>query len=236
MNADLSKCGYIIIGMIFLSYTSMYAQDDRIEERQSMVQRQLISRGIQNKRVLSAMRTVPRHLFVPENNQRRAYWDQALPIGYNQTISQPFVVAITLEKLQLTSSHKVLEVGTGSGYLAAVLGELVDSVVTIEIVGPLEKRARLLLAELGYENIKVVHGDGFLGAPDDAPFDRIIVSAASEVVPPPLIEQLKIGGKLLMPLGEINDVQTLTMITKLKNGKLSFKKLEKVRFVPLTRN
>ncbi len=170
--------------------------------RELMVENQLILRGIRDERVLSAMRKVPRHLFVPEHIRHNAYDDMALPIGDGQTISQPFMVALMTELLEPNSNDKVLEIGTGSGYQAAVLAEIVREVFTIERVGTLAERAKALLAELGYSNIHVVVGDGTRGIESEAPFDKIIITAASPDVPEPLIKQLSEDGILVAPVGD----------------------------------
>jgi len=180
-------------------------------ERGRMVDDQLARRGITDARVLAAMRKVPRHLFVDEALRDRAYGDHALPIGEEQTISQPYIVALMSSLLQLTGQEKVLEVGTGSGYQAAVLAELARRVCTIERLPRLAQRARTLLESLGYSNVWVRVGGGTLGWPDEAPFDRILVAAGGPAVPPPLFEQLAPHGRLILPLGEA-DAQTLTVV------------------------
>ena len=178
-----------------------------------MVEEQLAARGVTDPRVLSAMRRVPRHLFVEEALQDRAYGDHALPIGDGQTISQPFMVGKMTELLQLAGTEKVLEIGTGSGYQAAVLGELCARVCTVERLPRLAKRARELLEELGYQNVWVRVANGTLGWPDEAPFDRILVAAGGPSVPPPLFEQLAEGGRMVMPVGEAS-TQVLKLIEK----------------------
>jgi protein-L-isoaspartate(D-aspartate) O-methyltransferase len=178
-----------------------------------MAEEQLAARGVTDPRVLSAMRRVPRHLFVEEALQDRAYGDHALPIGDGQTISQPFMVGKMTELLQLTGTEKVLEIGTGSGYQAAVLGELCARVCTVERIPRLAKRARELLEQLGYQNVWVRVANGTLGWPDEAPFDRILVAAGGPNVPPPLFEQLTEGGRMIMPVGEAS-TQVLKLIEK----------------------
>lgn len=210
---------------------------ERVEEREQMVRS-----GIQNypyhpvkdPNVLRAMRRVPRHIFVPEPVRRDAYLNSALPIGYDQTISQPFIVAHMTELLDLHPGDKVLEIGTGSGYQAAVLAELSDHVYTIEIVKPLGERAEALLRELGYDSIHVRIGDGFNGWPEAAPFDRIIVTCAPDDIPGPLIRQLKTGGRMVIPVGEKTGIQYLVEVRKGTNGKLSRRNHYPVRFVPMT--
>src|SRR5262245_27840356 len=166
-----------------------------------MVSDQLQARDITSARVLDAMRKVPRHLFVPEGMRSRSYEDNPLPIGLEQTISQPYIVAFMTQALQLEPGHRVLEIGTGSGYQAAVLAELVAAVYTIEIVAPLAERARATLASLAYKNVEVRTGNGYLGWPEHAPYDRIMVTAAPDAVPPALVEQLKVGGLMAIPVG-----------------------------------
>lgn len=181
--------------------------------REEMVKDQLMARGIFDKHVLDAMRNVPRHKFVPKHLENSAYDDCALPIGEGQTISQPYMVAIMTEKLGLVGGEKVLEIGAGSGYQAAILAEIADQVFTVEKVPELAERARLKLDELGYGNIKVIVGDGTLGLPKEAPFDGIIVTAAAPDIPKPLIDQLADGGRLVIPVGEAY-LQTLKVVTK----------------------
>lgn len=202
--------------------------------RQQMVAEQLTGpgRNITNLRVLRAMRKVPRHEFVPEGLRAHAYADRPLPIGYDQTISQPFVVAFMTEQLDPKPTDRVLEVGTGSGYQAAVLAELVARVHTVEIVKELAQRAATDLKRLGYTNVSVRAGDGYKGWPEAAPFDAIIVTCAPEKVPPPLIEQLKEGGRMIIPIGAAWD-QNLVLLRK-QGGKLERRAVLPVRFVPMT--
>ena len=199
--------------------------------RNEMVRDQIESRGISDARVLNAMRSVPRHEFVPDHLKKYAYADEPLPIGEDQTISQPYIVAYMTEKLNLQPGNKVLEIGTGSGYQAAVLAEMIDSVFTIEIVDVLAQRARKKLETLGYQNIFVKSGDGYKGWPENAPFDAIIITAAPTIIPEPLVEQLKTGGKLILPLGDYS--QELVLITKNETG-ITEQRLLPVRFVPMT--
>ena len=170
-------------------------------ERRRMVEEQLSARDIRDPRVLDVMRTVPRHLFVPELRRAEAYGDYPLPIGHDQTISQPYIVAFMTQALEIAPAHRVLEIGTGSGYQAAVLGALAKEVLTIEILPPLAERARETLSALGYRNIQVRTGNGYLGWPERAPYDRIMVTAAPAEVPPALIGQLTIGGLMAIPVG-----------------------------------
>lgn len=199
--------------------------------RNSMVRDQIENRGINDEKVLNAMRTVPRHEFVPDHLKKYAYADEPLPIGEDQTISQPYIVAYMTEKLDLSFDDKVLEIGTGSGYQAAVLAQIIDTVFTIEIVDVLAKRAQQKLTALGYNNIFVKSGDGYKGWPEQAPFDAIIITAAPTIIPEPLVDQLKIGGRMILPLGDYS--QDLVLISKNDDG-ISEQKLLPVRFVPMT--
>ena len=203
------------------------------QARRRMVEEQLASRDITDSRVLDAMRRVPRHLFVPAGLRSQAYDDYPLPIGEGQTISQPYIVALMTQCLGLKGGEKVLEVGTGSGYQAAVLAEMGARVFSIEINPVLAAGAARTLEELGYRNVRVKAGDGFFGWPGEAPFDAIIVTAAPEKVPPALFEQLKEGGRLIIPLGRAAFVQVLTLFTK-KEGKPVSREILDVRFVPMT--
>ncbi|MHC4817088.1 MAG: protein-L-isoaspartate(D-aspartate) O-methyltransferase [Planctomycetota bacterium] len=200
--------------------------------RSRMVDETLATRGVQNARVLQAMRTVPRHEFVPGEHRRYAYEDQSLPIGHDQTISPPYIVAIMAEVAAIGPQQRVLEIGTGSGYGAAVLAELAHEVYTIEILEPLAKRAERTLHRLGYKNVQVRHGDGYQGWPDAGPFDAIVVTAAPRVVPEPLKAQLKVGGRLVVPVGD--RIQYLRVITRTKDGTFEEDPLFEVRFVPMT--
>ena len=209
-------------------------QPDYAKQRLFMVQEQLEGRDIYDYRTLSAMKVVPRHLFVPKVQRPYAYSDGPLSIGHKQTISQPYIVAFMTQALRLNKKDKVLEVGTGSGYQAAVLGKIVDSVFTIEIVAPLGNRARETLNALGYDNVTVRIGDGYHGWPEKAPFDAIMVTAGAETIPQPLVDQLKEGGRMILPLGPHGGVRELVLIQKRK-GKLKTTELMPVRFVPFTR-
>jgi protein-L-isoaspartate(D-aspartate) O-methyltransferase len=201
------------------------------KERETMIQDQLIARGIRDSLVLGAMRSVPRHLFVPGGLVDEAYADNPLPIGHDQTISQPYIVAFMTEALGLKGGERVLEVGTGSGYQAAVLAEIVDDVYTIEIVGPLGLEAEERLRRLHYNNVHVRIGDGYRGWPEMAPFDAIIVTAAPDHIPEPLLDQLKVGGRLVVPVGDRN--QELIQVTRTARG-IERKSILPVRFVPMT--
>ena len=212
-----------------------FGQENYTAKREQMVKTQLKARGIKDAATLFTMQNVPRHLFVPENMKPYAYRDRPLPIGDGQTISQPYIVAFMTEVLQLKESDKVLEIGTGSGYQAAILAKIVDSVYTIEIVKPLAIKAKDRLQQLGYANVNVKWGDGYHGWPAKAPFDAIIVTAGADSIPQPLIDQLKIGGRMIIPVGPHSYVSHLVFVTKKKN-KITKKKLIPVRFVPFTRD
>lgn len=197
-----------------------------------MVQEQLVARGITDKRVLDVMSWLERHKFVPDRMKEYAYEDMPLPIGKGQTISQPYIVALMTQVLELKGNEKVLEVGTGSGYQAAILAELTKEVYTIEIIENLGKEAEERLKELGYTNIKVKIGDGYYGWQEYAPFDAIIVTAAAGAIPQPLIDQLKVGGRIVIPVGDESE-QKLLLIQKQPGGKLKENEITGVLFVPL---
>lgn len=203
-------------------------------ERNSMVRTQVQARGIRDQGTLEAMRAVPRHLYVPFAQRRNAYQDRPLPIGYGQTISQPYIVAYMTEIVNPKPGDKMLEIGTGSGYQAAILAEIIETVYTIEIVKPLGEQAKKLL-ETQYENVHVKIADGYHGWPEHAPFDAIVVTAAAEYIPPPLVEQLKEGGKMIIPVGSPFQVQQLMLVEKKEGGKISTRSLMPVRFVPFER-
>jgi protein-L-isoaspartate(D-aspartate) O-methyltransferase len=202
-------------------------------ERRRMVDQQLRARDIRSARVLDAMLAVPRHLFVPEPQRAEAYSDSPLPIGHEQTISQPYIVAFMTQALDVGPAHRVLEIGTGSGYQAAVLGVLAKEVYTIEIVPPLAERARATLSMLGYRNIQVRTGNGYLGWPEHAPYDRVMVTAAPDEVPPALLQQLKIGGLMAIPVGAVTGNQQLRILRRTATGTETLSTLP-VRFVPMT--
>ncbi len=210
------------------------APSDFAVERERMVQQQLRTRGIKDERVLAALAKVPREEFVPQDSRAASYDDGPLPIGYDQTISQPYIVAFMTEQLRPKPSDRVLEVGTGSGYQAAILAELVADVYTIEIVEPLAKNAEATLPRLGYKNIHMKVGDGYKGWPEEAPFDAIIVTCAPDKVPQPLTDQLKDGGRMVIPVGE-RFAQQLYLLEK-KNGQLKESVSLPVRFVPMMRD
>jgi protein-L-isoaspartate(D-aspartate) O-methyltransferase len=200
-------------------------------QRQLMVQQQLITRGIHDERVLAALAKVPREEFVPLESRAASYEDGPLPIGYGQTISQPYIVAFMTDQLRPKPSDRVLEIGTGSGYQAAILAELVSEIYSIEIVEPLAKTAEATLRRLGYKNVHVKVGDGYKGWPEHAPFDAITVTCAPDHVPKPLVDQLKEGGRMIIPVGGFGD-QELYLLEK-KNGQLQRRAVLPVRFVPM---
>ncbi|RIK63658.1 MAG: protein-L-isoaspartate O-methyltransferase [Planctomycetota bacterium] len=207
---------------------------ERARERERMVADQIAGRSIRDKRVLDAMRHVPRHWFVPAEYAADAYDDNPLPIGWDQTISQPYIVALMTELLRLRPGEKVLEIGTGSGYQAAVLSELTDKVFTIEIVRPLAERTIETLQRRGYEYVRVRIGDGYKGWPEHAPFDAIIVTCAPEAPPPELVRQLAVGGRMCVPVGPEHGLQELLLLRKQADGTLKTESVAPVRFVPMT--
>lgn len=229
-------CVVVAAACVLPGVHSLLAADNEWElQRERMVNGQIASRDVTDPAVLRAMRRVLRHLFVPEAARAEAYGDFPLPIGHGQTISQPYIVAYMTELLHLKPGSKTLEIGTGSGYQAAVLAEVTrTNVYSIEIVEPLAKMAADRLKQLGYGQVVVKHGDGYLGWPQHAPFDAIIVTAGAEHVPPPLIEQLKRGGRMVIPVGGAWAVQSLVIIEKLANGTVKRQDDIPVRFVPLT--
>ncbi|MEW6264129.1 MAG: protein-L-isoaspartate(D-aspartate) O-methyltransferase [Thermodesulfobacteriota bacterium] len=202
--------------------------------RENMVVRQIESRGVKDKAVLAALRKIPRHQFVGQGYQDSAYDDRPLPIGYGQTISQPYIVAFMTEILKLTGRERVLEIGTGSGYQAAVLAETAREVYSMEIIRELCEQAGERLTRLGYGRVNLKTGDGYYGWPDKAPFDGIIVTCAADHIPPPLIKQLKPGGRMVIPVGPAWQVQNLILAELEADGSLKRQSLMAVRFVPLT--
>ncbi|MEJ1221857.1 protein-L-isoaspartate(D-aspartate) O-methyltransferase [Sediminicola sp. 1XM1-17] len=231
----MGKITMILSSLLLLFSNYKSNQDNYWAAREEMVKTQLQGRGITDPATLYAMLNVPRQEFVPEHLKQFAYMDRALPIGHGQTISQPYLVAFMTQTLGLRSSHNVLEIGTGSGYQAAVLSKIVDSVHTIEIVRALASSAGKKLADLGYSNINVKAGDGYHGWPSKAPFDAIMVTAGADTIPQPLIDQLKNGGKMVIPIGPAGGVRQLQLVVK-KNDRIVTKNLLAVRFVPFTRD
>ncbi len=204
-----------------------------VEMRGKMVEQQLLTRDITDSDVIRAMSEVPRQEFMPEDVRDRAYLDSPQPIGYGQTISQPYIVALMTEELELDADDRVLEVGTGSGYQAAVLAEIVDEVYSMEIVPELADRSNRTLHRLGYRNAHVKNSDGYFGWPDHSPYDAVIITAAVDHIPHPLIQQLADGGRLILPLGSVRYYQTLTVVDK-EGGETTTKYVTDVRFVPMT--
>ncbi len=221
---------------IFFTYLSITAYVyDYTKERLRMVEEQIEARGITSTSVLNSMKMVPRHLFVTQRYIELAYTDNPLPIGYGQTISQPYIVAEMTELLNVDSCSKVLEIGTGSGYQAAVLSYIVDKVYTIEIIEPLAKRAKKTFDKLDYDNIHVKIGDGYYGWQKHAPYDAIVVTCAAEYIPPLLLDQLREGGLMCIPVGPPFSTQDLLLIEKQSDEKIITKVIAQVMFVPLTR-
>jgi len=234
VTARLPLTGLILLTALLAGQrTARCGEEDFEAERRRMVSHDIQARGVRDREVVRAMLTVPRHLFVPEAVRPQAYWDRPLPIGRGQTISQPYVVALMTEALGFRGGEKVLEIGTGSGYQAAVLAEVAGPVFSIEIVPELAERARRTLKETGYGRVSVRAGDGYFGWPEEGPFDAIIITAAVNHVPPPLLDQLKVGGRLILPLGRTDFVQTLTLLTK-KVNRVETLQMGGVRFVPMT--
>lgn len=209
--------------------------DPFAEARARMVEQGIVGYGIESEAVIEAMLRVPRHAFVPEAYLSQAYDNHPLPIGYGQTISQPYIVALMSQELGVGSGDKVLEIGTGSGYQAAILAEMGAQVYTMEIIEPLARQAEGRLKALGYEVIRVRNADGYFGWPEEAPFDGIIVTAAPDHVPQPLLEQLKVGATMVIPVGPVGGIQELWKITRLSEDEFQSVSLGGVRFVPLTR-
>jgi len=220
--------------LLVLLLSSVPPTSERQTERDRMVSVQIMERGIKHEATLRSMRKVERHKLVPSAQRHNAYRDSPLPIGFGQTISQPYIVAFMTESVNPAQGQKVLEIGTGSGYQAAILAEIVDEVYTIEIIRELGERAIKDLNALGYKNIHVKIGDGYFGWPEHAPFDAIVVTAAAEYIPPPLIEQLKDGGKMIIPVGSQFMTQQLVLVEK-RGNRIRSRNLMPVRFVPFTR-
>jgi protein-L-isoaspartate(D-aspartate) O-methyltransferase len=224
---------------MILSFVGMaavlLAQEPEQVRRSRMIREQIASRGIKNSEVLRVMGEIPRHLFVPANVREQAYEDRPVPIGHGQTISQPFIVGFMTELLDVQSQHRILEIGTGSGYQAAILSKLAKEVFTIEIVPELAQSAEALFRRLGYKNIFVRSGNGYLGWPEASPFDRIILTAAPPEMPQVLIDQLKPGGRLLAPVGSSPANQQIVIVEKTKDGKVVERAVLPVRFVPMVR-
>ena len=229
------KMKRVILIAPFILLLAVIQQQDYSRLREEMVEDQIESRGVEDSATLAAMRKVPRHSFVPAEQVPYAYHDRPLPIGYGQTISQPFIVAYMTEIIKPKPHHKVLEIGTGSGYQAAVLAEIVSKVYTIEIIDELSKQAASRLKNLNYKNIEVKTADGYYGWKEHAPFDAIVVTAAAEYIPPPLKEQLKDGGRMIIPIGSPFLVQQLMLVEKKGNQYRTSNQMA-VRFVPFKRS
>ncbi len=230
------SCSLVLLSLVFFTIAPAFAeesQDAFAKARKRMVERDFRGHGIKDPRVLEVMSLVPRHLFVSERYRSQAYQDRPLPIGEGQTISQPYVVALMTELLKLKGNERVLEVGTGSGYQAAVLSHLASEVYTIEIIPSLAAKAEERLLRLGYGNVQVKTGDGFFGWEEKGPFDAIVVTASAEKIPDPLWNQLQEGGRLVMPLGKTHKTQRLVRATKIK-GKRHVETITGVIFVPMT--
>lgn len=208
------------------------AAGEYADERRTMVATQIEARGVESTAVLDAMRSVPRHAFVSRGQRGQAYSDKPLPIGQGQTISQPYIVAYMTEMLQLEAGDKVLEIGTGSGYQAAVLAEITNRVYTVEIIEELAEQAAETLRQAGYAEVQTAQGDGYYGWEEYAPFDAIIVTAAAGHIPPPLLQQLKPGGRMVIPVGGVYEVQSLMLVRKSSAGEVRTERLLPVRFVP----
>lgn len=222
----------LALGLVAGAAAAPAEEDGSAGARQRMVEEQVARRGVTDPAVLAALARVPRHLFVPEASRAHAYADQPLPIGYGQTISQPYIVGLMSSLLAVKPGDKVLEIGTGSGYQTAVLAELGADVWSIEIVAPLGEQARRTLERLGYGNVHLRIGDGYEGWPGQAPFDAILVTAAPAQIPQPLLDQLKTGGRLVLPVGPI--WQDLRVLTKRRDGSFEARNVMPVRFVPMT--
>jgi protein-L-isoaspartate(D-aspartate) O-methyltransferase len=231
----LSLAAVLIFSTVSASNVGADTGETRYRERRrQMVENQIERRSVSDTKVLEAMRTVPRHLFVPEKHRNRAYHDRPLPIGFGQTISQPYIVAYMTEVLQIESGDKVLEVGTGSGYQAAVLAEITRKVYSIEIIDELAGSAEEHLEEASYGYVRTKNGDGYYGWEEHAPFDAIIVTAAAGHIPPPLISQLEEGGRMIIPVGGVYEPQSLMLVQKSADGDVRTERLLTVRFVPMT--
>ena len=223
----------IVVCSTFFMPRSLFSPDFQ-SDRTEMVEDQIKRRGIHDTAVLQALLKVPRHLFVDPEYLSRAYTDFALPIKENQTISQPYIVALMTQSAMLKADDRVLEIGTGSAYQAAVLAEIVEEVYTIEIIEPLARSAESKLKELGYKNVTVRHGDGYRGWQERSPFDAILITAATPKIPRPLLDQLKVGGRMVLPLGKTGSSQELLVLTKQEDGSLKEKFITAVVFVPMT--
>lgn len=225
-----------VVSMVSVSQVLASGNNGFKELQFRMVEEQIVARGVECPLTLRAMREVPRHRFVPERQIRNAYEDRPLPIGHGQTISQPYIVALMTQLARPATYHTVLEIGTGSGYQAAVLSPIVKEVYSIEIIKALAESSKEAIVSVGYENIFLKHADGYYGWEDAAPFDSIIVTAAAPYIPPPLVEQLRPGGVMIIPVGGVFQVQRLMLVEKDEDGSVSSRSIMPVRFVPFTRD
>jgi len=235
--------GLALAWLLFLYCAAGMAEEGSLKQRQEMINviksgvrmsQQFLEKGALDEKVLDAMLKVPRHEFVPEDQRPYAYDNRPLPIGYGQTISQPYIVAVMTDLLGLEKGDRVLEIGTGSGYQAAILAELTDAVFTIEIIEGLGRQAGERLGQLGYKNVRTLIGDGYYGWPSESPFEAIVVTAAASHIPPPLIKQLKPGGRMIIPVGSRFMVQHLVLVTKDAANQVTTRQILPVSFVPLT--
>ncbi len=230
------KCSVFFLALLLPALAVPARGVDYEQLRRNMVEQQIASRDVTDQDVLAAMRTVPRHEFVPADQQAYAYVDGPLPIGHGQTISQPYIVALMTELLRLKKDDRALEIGTGSGYQAAILAEIIGEVYTIEIIEPLARSATARLKRLGYDHVHVKFADGYHGWPEHAPFDAIVVTAAADHIPPPLVQQLKAGGRMVIPVGSTVHRQVLILVEKDRDGRITTRNIAPVRFVPFTRS
>ena len=225
----------ISLSTILFLLSCKYGNNDYSLLKKNMLEDQIIARGIKSQAIIDAMLEVDRHMFVPDHQKKNAYSDRPLPIGYNQTISQPYIVAYMTEKLKVERNHKVLEIGTGSGYQAAILSKLCKYVYTIEIIPELAQVASKALTDQGFNNISFKTGDGYNGWVEEAPFDRIIVTAAPDKIPEKLIDQLKPDGRMIIPVGDPLSMQYLWVVTKQEGARYKKQKILPVRFVPMVK-
>ena len=225
----------ISLSTILFLLSCKYGNNDYSLLKKNMLEDQIIARGIKSQAIIDAMLEIDRHMFVPDHQKKNAYSDRPLPIGYNQTISQPYIVAYMTEKLKVERNHKVLEIGTGSGYQAAILSKLCKYVYTIEIIPELAQIASKALTDQGFNNISFKTGDGYNGWVEEAPFDRIIVTAAPDKIPEKLIDQLKPDGRMIIPVGDPLSMQYLWVVTKQEGARYKKQKILPVRFVPMVK-
>jgi protein-L-isoaspartate(D-aspartate) O-methyltransferase len=233
---SVRRLALVTLAVISIAQYDATSQTNSFEtDRVRMVDEQIAARGVRNRAVLDAMKAVPRHEFVPEVYRRSAYGDSPLPIGLDQTISQPYIVALMTELVNPKPDHRILEIGTGSGYQAAVISRLVKEIYTIEIIPQLAQSSGERLKRLGFRNVTVRHGDGYLGWPEKSPFDGILVTAGATEIPRPLVDQLKPGGRMVIPVGSTSESQVLRIVEKQLDGSTRTQEVIPVRFVPLKR-